>query len=133
MPQLQTTAATLREAFETAEAEITCGFLHELLNKRGLSTVGGKRVLVSRLLRDANYFEEPVATDTVGVRKKRKKWTEEENEAFLEGYDKFGHGKWEKIKSYSPEELKDRDGGAIKDHARILYKRGDLKEVCKRI
>ena len=122
-----------KEAFEMAEAEITCGFLHELIKKRGLSTVGGKRVLVARLLRDANYFEEPVVMDAAGVRKKRKKWTEEETDALLEGYAKYGHGKWERIKSHSPEELKGRNGVQIKDKARTLYNRGELKLVCKRI
>ena len=121
------------EAFEMAETEITCGFLYELLNKRGLSTVGGKRALVDRLLRDANYFKEHAVTDRAGVRKKRKSWTEEEMDAFSVGYAKYGHGEWKKIKNHSPEELKDRNGDSLKDRARTLYKRGELKLVCKRI
>ena len=121
------------EAFEVAGSEITCGFLHELLNKRGLSTAGGKQALIDRLLRDANYFEEQIPIDRAGVRKKRKDWTEEENDAFLVGYAKYGHSYWKKIKNYSPDELKGRTSVQIKDRAKTLYKKGELEKIVKRL
>ena len=54
--------------------------------------------------------------------KKRKKFTDEEDNAIMKGIDRFGVGKWAEIKSHFPMELRDRGTVQIKDRYRTLTK-----------
>jgi hypothetical protein len=53
---------------------------------------------------------------------KRKRFTEEEDQAILTGVERFGAGKWTEIKSTFPMELRDRNTVQIKDRYRTLTK-----------
>ena len=53
---------------------------------------------------------------------KRRRFTEEEDQAILKGVERFGSGKWTEIKSYFPMELKNRNTVQIKDRHRTLTK-----------
>ena len=54
--------------------------------------------------------------------KKRKRFTDEEDNAIMKGIDRFGVGKWAEIKSHFPMELRDRGTVQIKDRYRTLAK-----------
>lgn len=53
---------------------------------------------------------------------KRKRFTEEEDQAILTGVERFGAGRWTEIKSEFPMELRDRNTVQIKDRYRTLTK-----------
>jgi hypothetical protein len=54
--------------------------------------------------------------------KKRKRFTAEEDQAIMEGVQRFGAGKWSEIKSTYSMELRDRDTIQIKDRYRNMTK-----------
>ena len=125
--------ADLRRAAKLAylnkEDAIHVELLRSLCKERNIKVDGSKRALVRRLLRNANYYEMKRPADKAGHRKPRKKWTEEEANAFMEGYAIYGHGKWVQIKNHSPEKLENRDNKQIREKARNLINNGDLVET----
>ena len=76
-----------RMAFEYHEDDIGIDLLRYLCRKRNLKTVGHKRKLAKRLLRNANYYDALRPSDRAGGQRPRKRWTDEETKAFLEGYE----------------------------------------------
>lgn len=119
-----------RMAFEYHEDAIDMDLLRSLCRKRDLKTVGDKRKIAKRLLRNANYYDALRPSDRASHQSPRKRWTGKETKAFLEGYEKYGHSKWVQIKEHSPK-LKRRSNVQIKDKARTMIKRGDLMEMYK--
>jgi len=57
---------------------------------------------------------------------KRKKFTEEEKSAIKLGVERFGFGKWAKIKEYYSDELRDRTSVNIKDCYRTMMKKNEV-------
>ena len=119
-----------RMAFEYREDDIDMDLLRSLCRKRNLKTVGHKRKLAKRLLRNANYYDVLRPSDRAGYQSPRKRWTDKETKAFLEGYEKHGHGKWVQIQKHSPK-LKKRSNTQIREKARNMIKCGDLVEMYK--
>jgi len=113
-------------AYLNHEDAVDVELLRSLCRERNIKVDGSKRALVRRLLRNANYYEMKRPADKAGHRKLRKKWTEEEVNALMEGYAIYGHGKWVQIKNHSPEKLENRDNVQIKDKVRNLINSGDL-------
>lgn len=67
----------------------------------------------------------PVQVQMAGQRSgptKRKRFTDEEDRAILQGVERFGIGKWAEIKSHFSMELRDRSTVNIKDRYRTLNK-----------
>ena len=52
--------------------------------------------------------------------KKRKRFTEEEDNAIYEGVERYRVGQWAQIKAFRPVELVDRTANNIKDRWRTL-------------
>lgn len=57
---------------------------------------------------------------------KRKKFTDEEKSAIKLGVERFGFGKWAKIKEYYSDELRDRTSVNIKDCYRTMMKKNEV-------
>jgi len=62
------------------------------------------------------------------TRRRKKRWTEEEREAVIQGVRKFGPGSWSKIKNEYDRILADRSSVNIKDCYRTLVKQGIIDE-----
>ena len=120
-----------KRAFEIQEDAISVEFLRTLCKNRNLKVDCDKITLAKRLLRNANYYKKQRQADKIGCRKRREKWTEEETEAFLQGYKKYGHSKWVQIQEFSPK-LKKKTNKQIRAKARNLIMSGDLDEMYKK-